>query len=67
MYGEKTVEYADIVKMTDTAAFPDAVEASWSSGAPTLAPAGIAFLDDPSWGEWNGALAVAIGIGAIMI
>ncbi len=52
--------YNQNVPMTDTAAFPDAVEASWSSGAPTLAPAGIAFLDDPSWGEWNGALAVAM-------
>ena len=25
-----------------------------------LAPAGIAFLDDPAWGRWNGALAVAM-------
>src|SRR5699024_3866793 len=53
-------QYNQNVTMTDTAALPDAVEASWSSGAPTLAPAGIAFLDDPSWGEWNGALAVAM-------
>lgn len=46
--------------MTDTRAFPDAVPAVWSSGAPTLAPGGAAFLDDPAWGEWNGALAVAM-------
>lgn len=52
--------YDQSVPMTDLSAFPDAVEASWRSGAPTLAPAGIAFLDDPSWGEWNGALAVAM-------
>lgn len=52
--------YNQNVPMTDTAEFPDAATAVWSSGAPTLAPAGIAFLDDPAWGEWNGALAVAM-------
>lgn len=52
--------YDQNVPMTDTEAFPDAVEAVWSSGAPTLAPAGIAFLSDPAWGEWDGALAVAM-------
>ncbi|MBS7549014.1 PQQ-dependent sugar dehydrogenase [Dietzia massiliensis] len=52
--------YDQSVPMTDSARFPDAVEASWRSGAPTLAPGGIAFLDDPAWGEWDGALAVAM-------
>lgn len=52
--------YDQSVPMTDLEAFPDAVRASWSSGSPTLAPSGIAFLDDPSWGEWDGALAVAM-------
>lgn len=52
--------YDQSVAMTDTRAFPDAVEASWRSGAPTLAPGGIAFLDDPAWGQWDGALAVAM-------
>lgn len=52
--------YDQDVPMTDTRAFPDAVPAVWSSGAPTLAPGGAAFLDDPAWGEWNGALAVAM-------
>lgn len=52
--------YDQNVPMTDTRAFPEAVEASWRSGAPTLAPGGIAFLDDPAWGEWDGALAVAM-------
>ena len=52
--------YDQNVPMTDTEAFPAAVKASWSSGAPTLAPGGIAFLDDPAWGEWDGALAVAM-------
>lgn len=46
--------------MTDTRAFPDAVPAVWSSAAPTLAPGGMAFLDDPAWGEWDGAAAVAM-------
>lgn len=52
--------YDQSVPMTDLRKFPDAVPAVWSSGAPTLAPSGIAFLDDPAWGEWNGALAVAM-------
>ncbi|ODQ85687.1 glucose dehydrogenase [Dietzia alimentaria] len=52
--------YDQDVPMTDTRDFPDAVEASWRSGDPTLAPGGIAFLDDPAWGEWDGALAVAM-------
>lgn len=50
----------DSSPMTDLEKFPDAVEATWSSGDPTLATGGITFLDDPSWGEWNGALAVAM-------
>lgn len=52
--------YNQDVPMTDTREFPDAVPAVWRSGAPTLAPGGAAFLDDPAWGEWDGALAVAM-------
>lgn len=52
--------YDQSVPMTDLSAFPDAVRASWTSGSPTLAPGGIAFFDSPAWGEWNGALAVAM-------
>ena len=52
--------YNQDVPMTDTRKFPDAVPAVWSSGAPPLAPGGMAFLDDPAWGEWNGAAAVAM-------
>lgn len=52
--------YDQNVPMTDTGDFPDAVEAAWRSGDPTLAPGGITFLDDPAWGEWDGALAVAM-------
>ena len=52
-------EYNQDVPMTDTRAFPDAVTPVWSSGAPTLAPGGMTFLDDPAW-EWDGAMAVAM-------
>ena len=50
--------YNQNVPMTDTEQFPEAIEAVWSSGAPTLAPADIEFLG-PEWGEWEGALAMA--------
>ena len=53
-------EHDESASMTDLEKFPDAVEAAWSSGEPTLAPSGIAFLDDPAWGDWDGALAVAM-------
>ncbi len=48
--------------MTDLAKFPDAVEAAWSSGDPTLAPGGATFLADRGpvdWGSWRGGLVVA--------
>ena len=51
--------YNENVPMTDTEEFPDAVEAVWSSGAPTLASADIEFLRGEAWGEWEGALAMA--------
>lgn len=50
----------DDAPMTDLVKFPDAIEATWSSGDPSLAASGITFLDDPAWGKWNGALAVAM-------
>ena len=53
-------QYNQDVPMTDARAFPDAVPAVWNSGAPTLAPGGMAFLDGEAWGEWNGAIAVAM-------
>lgn len=51
--------YDEGVAMTDLEAFPDAVEAVWSSGDPTHATSGAVFLDGPQWGAWDGALAVA--------
>lgn len=51
--------YDEGVPMTDLDAFPDAVEAVWSSGRPTHATSGAAFLKGPQWGDWQGSLAVA--------
>ena len=52
-------DYDQSVPMTDLVKFPDAVEARWSSGDPTLATSGGIFLRGPDWEEWNGRLAVA--------
>jgi aldose sugar dehydrogenase len=51
--------YDESVPMTDRARFPAAVAAAWSSGRPTEAVAGAAFLSGPQWGDLDGALAVA--------
>ena len=51
--------YNESVPMTDLARYPDAVEAAWSSGSPTLAVSGADFVEGPQWGSWNGALMVA--------
>ena len=51
--------YNEGVSMTDLVKFPDAVEAKWSSGSPTLATSGGIFLEGEQWGVWEGRLAVA--------
>ncbi|MCY3778139.1 MAG: PQQ-dependent sugar dehydrogenase, partial [Candidatus Aminicenantes bacterium] len=51
--------YNESVPMTDRVKFPDAVEAQWSSGSPTLAVSGGIFLEGSQWGVWEGRLAVA--------
>jgi glucose/arabinose dehydrogenase len=51
--------YNESVPMTDVDAFPAAVEAIWSSGAPTLALSGATFVEGSAWGDWDGVLAVA--------
>ena len=51
--------YNESVPMTDLGKFPDAVEARWSSGDPTLATSGGIFLEGEDWGEWDGRLAIA--------
>jgi glucose/arabinose dehydrogenase len=45
--------------MTDLVKYPDAVEALWSTGSPTLALSGATFLEGERWGDWSGVLAVA--------
>jgi glucose/arabinose dehydrogenase len=51
--------YAENVPMTDLAKFPDAIEAQWSTGSPTLAMAGGWWVTGSHWGPLNGTLAVA--------
>ena len=51
--------YNESVPMTDLVEYPDAVEAKWSSGSPTLATSGGVFLEGDQWGVWEGRLAVA--------
>jgi glucose/arabinose dehydrogenase len=52
--------YYEGVPMTDTVKFPDAVEAFWSSGCPTVAPSGATFLTGSQWSGWNNGLAMAV-------
>jgi glucose/arabinose dehydrogenase len=52
--------YNESVPMTDLVKYPDAVPARWSSGCPTIAPSGGAFLSGAAWRGWDGALAVAV-------
>lgn len=51
--------YNESVPMTDTKKYPDAIKAVWSSGDPTQAPSGAAFVYGKNWRDWNGALAVS--------
>ena len=51
--------YNESVPMTDLGKFPDAVEAIWSSGSPTLALSGATFVEGNRWGDWDGVLTVA--------
>ena len=48
------------VPMTDTARFPEAVSAVWSSGSPTIAPSGGTLLKTQNWGTWQNAVAMAV-------
>lgn len=52
--------YFEGVPMTDTVKFPDAVEAVWSSGCPTIAPSGATFLTGTQWAGWSSGLAMAV-------
>ena len=52
-------DYDESRPMTDLAKFPNAVEAIWSTGSPTLALSGATFIEGNAWGDWDGVLAVA--------
>jgi glucose/arabinose dehydrogenase len=52
--------YNGNVPMTDKVKFPDAIDAVWSSGCPTIAPSGGGFLAGGQWAGWNDGLAVAV-------
>lgn len=56
--------YDESVPMTDLKRFPDAVPAVWSSGSPTVATSGAAFVSGKDWGPYDGALAVTALKGA---
>ena len=51
--------YNESVPMTDQSLPGPQVEARWSSGDPTLATSGAAWIKGSQWGDLNGALAVA--------
>ena len=51
--------YVEGAAMTNLYDYPDAVEARWSSGDPTLATSGGIFLEGAQWGNWAGRMAVA--------
>lgn len=51
--------YDESVPMTDRAEFPAAVAAAWSSGAPTVATSGLAWLAGDRWAGWDDHLVVA--------
>lgn len=56
-----TSEYTEQgVLMTDKKAYPDAIDAIWSSGNPTIAPSGVTFLTGEKWQAWEGRLAMAV-------
>jgi glucose/arabinose dehydrogenase len=52
--------YDETQPMTDLVKFPNARRPIWSSGFPTIAPSGATFLSGAQWGEWEGALVMAV-------
>lgn len=52
-------EYDESVPMTDPD-IPDAIDAVWSSGDPTIAVCGITFLDGDQWGAYDGLLLLGV-------
>ncbi len=56
--------YNETVPMTDHSLPGPQVSAKWSSGEPTIATSGMAWLKGRQWGAWNGQLAVAALAGS---
>lgn len=52
--------YDESANMTDLQRFPDAVKSIWSSGNPTIATSGAAFIRGSDWKSWQGRLAVGV-------
>lgn len=55
-----TPGYNESRSMTDPKRYPKARKAIWRSGSPTVATSGATFLSGSRWGDWDGALAVAM-------
>ncbi len=55
--------YDESAPMTDLNKFPAAIPAKWSSGRPTVATSGVAFLQGSRWGHWQGALVTGMLAG----
>ena len=51
--------YDESVPMTDPR-LPGAVEAVWTSGAPSVAPSGATFVEGREWGAYDGLLLVGV-------
>ena len=51
--------YWEDAPMTSTS-IAGAISAVWSSGCPTIAPSGGAFISGSEWGAWNGSLVMAV-------
>lgn len=51
--------YGEAVPMTDKNKFPDAVDALWESGYPTIAASGGTVINSSKWGKWQNSIAVA--------
>lgn len=52
--------YNESVPMTDLEQYPDAIQAVWRSGNPTIAPSGATFITGDQWQAYEGMLAIAV-------
>jgi len=53
-------EYNESVPLTDKAKYPDAIDSTWESNIPTIAPSGATFLTGARWKAFNGRIAMAV-------